>query len=164
MPLQWRHNERVGVSNHRRLDCLLNRLLRHRSKKTSKLRVTSLCEGNPSVTGGFPLGKTSNTEKNSFCDVIMTYFYFNRLHAKLLWGNTRDIFTLCTISQHIEKNAGIETPSRPSATMVWPNPLAIYRSQWLMGWLKFWTSKISLSVGDLSISSPPSMILATDYR
>ena len=25
IPLQWRHNERDGVSTHRRLDCLLNR-------------------------------------------------------------------------------------------------------------------------------------------
>ena len=48
-PLEWRHNERDGVSNHRRLDCLLNRLFRRRSKKTSKLRVTGLCK----VTGGF---------------------------------------------------------------------------------------------------------------
>ena len=38
----WRHNERDGVSNHRRLDCLHNRLFRRRSKKTSKLRVTGL--------------------------------------------------------------------------------------------------------------------------
>ena len=45
--LQWRHDERQGVSNHRRLDCLLNRLFRRISKNTSKLRVTSLCEGNP---------------------------------------------------------------------------------------------------------------------
>ena len=43
---QWRHNERDGVSNHRRNDCLLNHLFRRRSKKTSKLRVTGLCEGN----------------------------------------------------------------------------------------------------------------------
>ena len=43
-PLLWRHNERDGVSSHRRLDCLLNRLFRHRS--TSKLRVTGLCAGN----------------------------------------------------------------------------------------------------------------------
>ena len=35
--LQWRHNERDAVSNHRRLDCLLNRLFSRRSKKTSKL-------------------------------------------------------------------------------------------------------------------------------
>ena len=44
--LLWRHNERDGLSNHRRLDCLINRLFRCRSKKTSKLRVTGLCEGN----------------------------------------------------------------------------------------------------------------------
>ena len=31
-PLQWRHNERYGVSNHRRHDCFLNCLSRHRSK------------------------------------------------------------------------------------------------------------------------------------
>ena len=28
--LQWRHNERDGFSNHRRLDCLLTRLFRRR--------------------------------------------------------------------------------------------------------------------------------------
>ena len=38
--LQWRHNGRDGVSNHQPHDCLLNRLFRRRSKKTSKLRVT----------------------------------------------------------------------------------------------------------------------------
>ena len=31
--------------------CLLNRLFRRRSKKTSKLSVTGLCEGNSPVTG-----------------------------------------------------------------------------------------------------------------
>ena len=43
--LQWRHNERDSVSNHQPRDCLLNRLFRRRSKKTSKLRVTSFCTG-----------------------------------------------------------------------------------------------------------------------
>ena len=52
--LQWRHNEGHDVSNHRHLDFLLNRMLRHKSQKTSKLRVTGLCEGNSPVTGGFP--------------------------------------------------------------------------------------------------------------
>ena len=52
--LQWCHNERDGISNHRRLDCLLNRLFRCRSKKTSKPRVTDLCEGNSPVTSEFP--------------------------------------------------------------------------------------------------------------
>ena len=33
--LQWRHIECDGVSNHQPPDCLLNRLFKHRSKKTS---------------------------------------------------------------------------------------------------------------------------------
>ena len=66
LPLQWRHNERDGVpSNHRRLDCLLNRLFRRRSKKTSKLRVTGLCEENPPATGGFPSQRASYAENAS---------------------------------------------------------------------------------------------------
>ena len=60
--LQWRHNERDGVSNHQPRDCLLNRLLRYRSKKTSKLCVTGFCEGNSLVTGEFPVQRASNTE------------------------------------------------------------------------------------------------------
>ena len=34
--LRWRHNGRDSVSNHQPHDCLLNRLFRRRSKKTSK--------------------------------------------------------------------------------------------------------------------------------
>ena len=52
--LQWHHNERDGVWNHHRLDCLHNRLFRCISKKTSKLHVTGLYEGNPPVTDGPP--------------------------------------------------------------------------------------------------------------
>ena len=44
--LRWRHNDHDGVSNHQPHGCLLNRLFRRRSKKTSKLRVTGLCVGN----------------------------------------------------------------------------------------------------------------------
>ena len=33
----------LNHNNHQTHDCLLNRLFRHRSKKSSKLRVTSLC-------------------------------------------------------------------------------------------------------------------------
>ena len=45
-PLQWRHNDHDGVSNHQPHGCLLKRLYMRWSKKTSKLRVTALCEGN----------------------------------------------------------------------------------------------------------------------
>ena len=44
--LHWRHNDHDGVSNHQPHGCLLNRLFRRRSKKTSKLRVTGFCVGN----------------------------------------------------------------------------------------------------------------------
>ena len=63
--LQWRHNERDGVPNHQPHDCLLNRLFRRRSKKTSKLRITGLCEGNSTVTGDFPTQRASNAENVS---------------------------------------------------------------------------------------------------
>ena len=63
--LQWHHNERDGVSNHQPHDCLFSRLFRRRSKKTSELRVTGLCEGNSPVTGEFPAQMASNAENCS---------------------------------------------------------------------------------------------------
>ena len=46
-------------------DCLLSRSFRRRSKKTSKLCVTGLCEGNSTVTGEFPSQRASNAENAS---------------------------------------------------------------------------------------------------
>ena len=63
--LQWRHNERDGVSNHQPHDCLLNRLFRRRSREASKLRATGLCEGNSPGTGEFPAQRASNAENVS---------------------------------------------------------------------------------------------------
>ena len=60
--LRWRHNGRDIVSNHQPHDCLLNRLFRRRSKKTSTLRVTGLCVGNSPGTGEFPAQMASNAE------------------------------------------------------------------------------------------------------
>ena len=77
--LQWRHYERNGVSNHRRLDCLLSRLFRHRSKKTSKLRVPGLSEGKSPVAGKFPTQRTSNAE-------IVSIWW--RHHVKVFPGHT----------------------------------------------------------------------------
>ena len=61
LTLQWRHNERDGVLNHRRLDCLLDSFV----QKTSKLRVTDLCAGNSPVAGEFPVQSASNAENVS---------------------------------------------------------------------------------------------------
>ena len=60
--LQWRHNGHDSVSNHQPHDCLLNRLFRRRSKKTSKHRVTGLCAGNSPGTGEFPAQMASDAE------------------------------------------------------------------------------------------------------
>ena len=51
--LRWRHNGRDCVSDHQTHDCLLNRLYRRRSRKTSKFRVIGLCVGNSPVTSEF---------------------------------------------------------------------------------------------------------------
>ena len=69
--LHWRHNGRDGVSNHQAHDCLLNRLFRCRSEKTSKLCVISICAGNSPMTGKFPIQMVSNADNVPFDDVIM---------------------------------------------------------------------------------------------
>ena len=56
---------RDGVSNLQPRDCLLNRLFRRRSKKTSKLRATGLCAENSPVTGEFPAQMASSAENVS---------------------------------------------------------------------------------------------------
>ena len=65
MTLQWRHNGHDSVSNHQPDDCVLNRLFRRRSKKTTKLRVTGLCAGNSPGTSEFPSQMASNAENVS---------------------------------------------------------------------------------------------------
>ena len=73
-PLQWHHNGHNCISNYQPHHCLLNRLFRRRSKKTSKLRVTDLCAGNSPVTGEFPSQIASNVENVSI---------WWRYHAKI---------------------------------------------------------------------------------
>ena len=63
--LRWGHNDHDGVSNHQPNGCLLNRLFRRRSKKTSKLRVTGFCVGNSPGTGEFPAQRASYAENVS---------------------------------------------------------------------------------------------------
>ena len=67
--LQWRYNARECVSNHQPPDCLLNRLFRRRSKKTSKLCVTGLCAGNSPVNS--PHKWPVTRKMFPFDDVIM---------------------------------------------------------------------------------------------
>ena len=60
--LQWRHNRRDGVSNHQHHHCLVKRLFRCRSKKTSKFqRHWPLC-GEFSGDRWIPSQMASNAE------------------------------------------------------------------------------------------------------
>ena len=72
--LQWRHNERDGVSNHRPHDCLLTRLFRRRLKETTKPCVTGLCGGNSPVTDEFPAQGPVTQKMFPFDDVIMIQY------------------------------------------------------------------------------------------
>ena len=84
--LRWRHNGRDGVSNHQPHDCLLNRLFRRRSKKTSKLRITGLCAGNSPVTSEFPAQMASNAENVSisWCHHVLFIWAVLRWCAKVI--------------------------------------------------------------------------------
>ena len=70
--LQWRHNERDGITNHQPYDCLLYRSIRRRWK-ISKLRVTDLLAENSPVTGEFPHKRTVTRKMFPFDDVIMEW-------------------------------------------------------------------------------------------
>ena len=88
--LHWRHNDLDGVSNHQPHGCLLNRLFRRRSKKTSKLRVTGLFVGNSPRPMNSPhkgpvtrkllpfddviLIKARVDARNIHCDLLMAVF------------------------------------------------------------------------------------------
>ena len=89
LALQWRHNENHGVSNHRRFDCLLNRVFWCRSKRP-KIRATGLCEGNSSITGepvNFPTQRASNQKMFPFDDAIMSWVLYSKvcLHGRVRW-------------------------------------------------------------------------------
>ena len=74
---------RDGVSNHRRLDCLLHPLFRRKSKQESKLRFTGLCEGNPPATGGFPSQRASNATK--YFHLITSTWIFRSWYQSTLY-------------------------------------------------------------------------------
>ena len=69
--LLWRHNGHDSISNHQPYDCLLNRLFRRGSKKTSKLRVTGLCVGNSPGPVNSPHKWPVTRKMFPFDDVIM---------------------------------------------------------------------------------------------
>ena len=70
--LHWLYNNHDGVSNHQDHGCLLNRLFRRRSKKTSNFRVTGLCVGNSLGPVNSPHKGPVTRKMFPFDDVIMS--------------------------------------------------------------------------------------------
>ena len=91
-PLRWRHNGCDSVSNHQPHYCLLNRLFRRRSKKTSKIRVTGLCVRIHRGPGNSPQKWPVTRRMFPFDDVIMPNH-----PAKKAWASDHVIIvTRCT--------------------------------------------------------------------
>ena len=109
--LQWRHNGWDGVLNHLPHYCLLNRLFRHRSKKTSKLSVTGLCEGNSPVTGEFPTQRASNVK-----NVSIWWRYHVMIHDFVVWLICDDL----PMPSWWLQMARCQTGTGPSATSMLP--------------------------------------------
>ena len=84
--LQWRYYGRDGVSNHQPHHCVLNRLFRRKSKKTSKFRVTGICAGNSPVTGKFPAQISMY--------VYVTHNYYSLFHRSVLYLTNFTIIAL----------------------------------------------------------------------
>ena len=100
--LQWRHNAHDGFSNYQPHDCLLNRLFRRRSKKTSKLRITGLWAGNSPVTSEFPTQRASNTENISIWwrhhEMVLLCFVSLWLHYQLIMQPFYAVLTMVIAS------------------------------------------------------------------
>ena len=97
--LPWRHNGHDSVSNHQPHGCLLNRLFRRRSKKTSKLRVTGLCVGNSPGPVNSPHKGPVTRKMFPFDDVITLLTILRAVLKSRLstWYNHRP---LCTSQWH----------------------------------------------------------------
>ena len=94
--------------------CLLKRLFRRRSKITSKLRITGLCEGNSPVNDDFPTQRASNAENLSIrwrhheeisCEYVIFqdmlfrnifYFVFNSLRDEWVQLHTHAVISRAT--------------------------------------------------------------------
>ena len=96
LPLRWRHNELDGVSGHQPHDCLLNRLFRRRSTKTSKLRVTGLCVGNSPGPVNSPHKGPVTRKMLPFDDVIMTIFAKSKYFEDHYISYRLEDFTVCS--------------------------------------------------------------------
>ena len=100
--LHWRQNDHGGISNHQPHDCLLNRLFRLRSKKTSKLSVTGLCPG----PGEFP------AQRASYAENVFIWWRHHMIH--LHWERSKIVLqVLCSLSgrtSYSQISSSLEAP------------------------------------------------------
>ena len=117
--LLWRHNGRSSISNHQPHNCLFNCLFRHRSKKTSKLRVTGLCVGNSPGTGEFPTQMASNAENVS---IWWRHHAINQL--PLTHTHTHKGPMIQSIQFHFMESwfFGISCTHSPCTDVIWNDP------------------------------------------
>ena len=141
IPLQRRHNGRDGVSNHQSPDCLLKRLFRRRSKKTSKLRATGLCAGNSPGPVNSPHKEPVTRKMVPFYDVIMLYtilkcIFMNEnvlLGLKFQWN----VF-LCVMLTKIKTGSGNGLVPKRRQAITWTNDelsndtyICVTRPRWI---------------------------------
>ena len=109
--LQWRHNERDGISIYRRLYRLVNSWFRRGSKKTSKLRITGLCAGDSPVTGEFPAqlkGQLRRLSHMPHCFKGVRMMFMNRpwaIHVLVMY--IHNPFMHCVTSQYVFKQRDV---------------------------------------------------------
>ena len=77
-PSRWRYNGHGSVSNHQPHHCLLSRLFGCRSKKTSKLRVTSFVRGIHRRPVNSPHIWPATRKMFPFDDVFMRMLIYHR--------------------------------------------------------------------------------------
>ena len=103
LSLHWRHNDHDGDSNHQPHGCLLSRLFRRRSKKTSKLCFTGLCVGNSPVPVNSPHKGPVTRKMFPFDHVIMVSNCNNLKNttnqmnsSKIDWYTSRNWFKIAS--------------------------------------------------------------------
>ena len=91
--LQWHHNERDSVKNHRRLDCLLNCLFRRRSKKIQCSASLAFVRDIHQLPVNSPHEEPVTRKMFPFDDVTMVPYYYHRcvFHVGIIYNCMRFI-------------------------------------------------------------------------
>ena len=90
--LYWHHNEHHGVSNHRRLDCLFDYLLRLSSKKTSKLTLLAFfTASHSSIWWDWWVGRLF------WCQAITWTNHYSEVTMSTMASQITGILTVCSI-------------------------------------------------------------------